>query len=94
MWESTIFHSPLITSWRAQPICAFSWTGISPLRRLRAQAEAEGHDPNVWIENVELIAARKIGRETVRYVRNVFKYYVAYRLSVEESDIRQSISIN
>lgn len=68
--------------------------GPARVQRLRAQAEAEGHDPNVWIENVELIAARKIGRETVRYVRNVFKYYVAYRLSVEESDIRQSISIN
>ena len=58
--------------------------GPARIQRLRNQAAAEGHDPDVWVENVELIAARKIGRETVRYVRNVFKYYVAYRMSSEE----------
>ena len=37
----------------------------------------------MWLDNVEIIAARRIGRETVRYVRNVFKYYVAYQLAAE-----------
>lgn len=64
--------------------------GPARIQGLRRQAAAEGHDPNVWIENVELIAARKIGRETVRYVRNIFKYYVAYRLAIEAAELRQS----
>jgi membrane-bound lytic murein transglycosylase MltF len=65
--------------------------GPARIRRLRKQAAAEGHDPNVWLDNVELIAARKIGRETVRYVRNIFKYYVAYRLAWEDQALRQSL---
>ena len=57
--------------------------GPARVQRLRRMAEAEGYDPNRWVDNVEVIAARKIGRETVRYVRNVFKYYVAYQLAWE-----------
>jgi membrane-bound lytic murein transglycosylase MltF len=68
--------------------------GPARIQRLRSQAAAEGHDPNLWLDNVELIAARKIGRETVRYVRNVFKYYVAYRLAWEDSALRQSLGID
>jgi len=66
--------------------------GPAKIQGLRREAAAEGHDPNVWIENVELIAARKIGRETVRYVRNIFKYYVAYRLAFETGALRQPVS--
>jgi membrane-bound lytic murein transglycosylase MltF len=47
--------------------------GPARIQRLRNQAAAEGHNPIIWLDNVELIAARKIGRETVRYVRNIFK---------------------
>jgi membrane-bound lytic murein transglycosylase MltF len=65
--------------------------GPARIQRLRKQAAAEGHDPNVWLDNVELIAARKIGRETVRYVRNIFKYYVAYRLALEDHELRKSL---
>jgi len=65
--------------------------GPARIQRLRRQAAAEGHDPNVWLDNVELIAARKIGRETVRYVRNIFKYYVAYRLAWEDRELRRSL---
>ena len=68
--------------------------GPARIQRLRNLAAAEGHDPNLWLDNVELIAARKIGRETVRYVRNVFKYYVAYRLAWEDRALRQSLSSN
>ena len=57
--------------------------GPARVRRMQRQAAAEGYDPNRWLDNVEVIAARKIGRETVRYVRNVFKYYVAYQLAWE-----------
>jgi len=68
--------------------------GPARIQRLRNLAAAEGHDPNLWLDNVELIAARKIGRETVRYVRNIFKYYVAYRMAWEDRALRQSLSIN
>jgi membrane-bound lytic murein transglycosylase MltF len=37
-----------------------------------------GLDPNVWFRNVEMVAAREIGRETVDYVSNIYKYYTAY----------------
>jgi len=47
---------------------------------LRKETAKRGLDPNVWFNNVELIAAEKIGRETVTYVSNIYKYYVAYSL--------------
>ena len=40
-----------------------------------------GFNPNVWFDNVERITGERIGRETVHYVSNIFKYYVAYRLA-------------
>ena len=58
--------------------------GPAKVRRLRNRAATEGYDPNRWLDNVEVIAAREIGRETVRYVRNVFKYYVAYQMAWED----------
>jgi len=66
--------------------------GPARIRRLRKQAAAEGYDPNIWLDNVEVVAARKIGRETVNYVRNTFKYYVAYRLAWENQELRGSIT--
>jgi membrane-bound lytic murein transglycosylase MltF len=59
---------------------------INQLRRLAAQ---RGLDPNAWFDNVELIAAEKIGRETVTYVSNIYKYYLAYRMIEEERAERQ-----
>lgn len=46
---------------------------------LRQEASTQGLDPNVWFKNVEVAAAQKIGRETVQYVSNIFKYYLAYQ---------------
>ena len=34
---------------------------------------------------MELVAAKDIGQETVTYVANIYKYYIAYKLAVEES---------
>ena len=64
--------------------------GPARVRQLRGQAAKEGYDPNAWLDNVEVIAARRIGRETVTYVRNVFKYYVAYRLAAQNRQLRMS----
>jgi len=57
--------------------------GPGRVASLRKQAAAEGLDPNKWFNNVELIAAKRIGRETVTYVSNIYKYYLAYQLMLE-----------
>ena len=54
--------------------------GPGRLRQLRREAAKRGLNPNVWFRNVERIASERIGRETVQYVSNIYKYYVAYRL--------------
>ena len=61
--------------------------GPSRIARLRKKAASEGLDPNIWFGNVELIAAKDIGQETVQYVSNIYKYYVAYKLTLEEAHI-------
>jgi membrane-bound lytic murein transglycosylase MltF len=60
--------------------------GPGRMRQLRAEAKRRGLDPNVWFNNVERVAAEKIGRETVQYVSNIYKYYVAYKLAMEEQE--------
>lgn len=59
--------------------------GPRRVRELRRDAEAAGLDRNVWFDNVEHIAAREIGRETVDYVSNIFKYHIAFRLIAKNS---------
>jgi membrane-bound lytic murein transglycosylase MltF len=54
--------------------------GPGRLASLRKEAASQGLDENKWFGNVELIAARRIGRETVTYVSNIYKYYLAYQL--------------
>ena len=50
------------------------------MAQLRKKAELEGYDPNIWFNNVEIIAAREIGSETVTYVSNIYKYYIGYKM--------------
>lgn len=63
--------------------------GPARVRQLRAEAAKRGLNPNVWFDNVERIASERIGRETVTYVSNIFKYYVAYRLAMEQMEERR-----
>jgi membrane-bound lytic murein transglycosylase MltF len=58
------------------------------VKQLRAEAAKKGLDPNVWINNVEVIAAARIGAETVNYVSNIYKYYVAYKLIAVQQEQR------
>jgi membrane-bound lytic murein transglycosylase MltF len=58
--------------------------GPGRVRQLRKEAEKRGLNPNLWFGHVEQIASERIGRETVTYVSNIYKYYVAYRLIAEE----------
>jgi membrane-bound lytic murein transglycosylase MltF len=53
--------------------------GPGRIRRIRSEAEARGYDPNRWFDNVEVVVAEQVGRETVQYVSNIFKYYLSYR---------------
>ena len=62
--------------------------GPSRIRQLRREAERRDLDPNVWFGNVERIVSERIGRETVSYVSNIYKYYLAYRLLSEEDERR------
>ncbi|HXK08432.1 MAG TPA: lytic transglycosylase F [Vicinamibacteria bacterium] len=55
---------------------------------LRKEARAQGLDPDRWFNNVELVAARRIGRETVTYVSNIYKYYLAYQMIVQGQKAR------
>ena len=59
--------------------------GPGNLRKFRAYAKKSGKDPNVWFQNVEYGAARIVGQETVSYVSNIYKYYIAYKLIAERN---------
>jgi membrane-bound lytic murein transglycosylase MltF len=72
----------------------FAWAaynaGPARVRRLREKAAERGFDPNKWFDNVENIAAEEIGRETVDYVANINKYYLAYKLQYQAYRDRQA----
>jgi membrane-bound lytic murein transglycosylase MltF len=63
--------------------------GPARIAGLRRQAGAAGLDSNRWFQNVELLAAREIGRETVDYVSNIYKYYLAQRLLQQRREARE-----
>lgn len=65
---------------------AFASYNAGPARvsQLRREAKARGLDPNLWFDNVERVAAARVGRETVQYVANIYKYYIAYTLAQAE----------
>jgi membrane-bound lytic murein transglycosylase MltF len=65
--------------------------GPAKINRLRKEARKMGLDPNVWFRNVEIVAAKRIGRETVQYVSNIYKYYIAYRLIVDKANIKKEV---
>jgi membrane-bound lytic murein transglycosylase MltF len=58
--------------------------GPNRIRELRKEAAARQLNPDVWFDNVERVASEKIGRETVQYVSNIYKYYIAYTLVQED----------
>ncbi len=63
--------------------------GPNRIARIRKQTAEEGLDPNQWFGNVELVVAKDIGQETVQYVSNIYKYYVAYKLTLEQVPPRE-----
>jgi membrane-bound lytic murein transglycosylase MltF len=63
--------------------------GPGRVRQLRRETAKRGLNPNVWFGNVERLASERIGRETVQYVSNIYKYYIAYRLLLERAQVRE-----
>jgi len=68
-----------------RPLFAFASYNCGPgnVARMRKEAAKRGLDPDKWFNNVEVVTAEKIGIETTTYVRNIYKYYVAYKLMLE-----------
>jgi membrane-bound lytic murein transglycosylase MltF len=87
---NTYFNDPGITPMN-KTLFTFAAYNAGPNRiaRLRKQAEREGFDPNRWFGNVEFVVAKDVGQETVQYVSNIYKYYVAYKMTVEQAQLRK-----
>ena len=62
--------------------------GPGRIRQLRKETEKRGLNPNIWFGNVERVASERIGRETVTYVSNIYKYYITYRLLNDQRERR------
>jgi membrane-bound lytic murein transglycosylase MltF len=63
--------------------------GPNRIRSLRKEAAMRGLNPNLWFDNVERVVSEHVGRETVQYVSNIYKYYIAYTLVQE--DVERSL---
>jgi len=65
--------------------------GPAKVKRLRNKTADMGLNPNVWFNNVEIAASKVIGRETVQYVSNIYKYYIAYRMVTEQREKKRML---
>ena len=90
--RKTYFNDPAIAP---EDRIDFSWAaynaGPTRIRNLRKKAAKRGYDPNRWFNNVEHMASESIGRETVDYVANVNKYYIAYKFALERQERRLNL---
>jgi membrane-bound lytic murein transglycosylase MltF len=68
-----------------RPLFAFASYNCGPgnVTKARKEAQKRGLDPNKWFNNVEIVVAQRVGTQTTTYVRNIYKYYVAYRLMLD-----------
>jgi len=86
------FNEPSIDSFNKTLFTFAAYNaGVGRISKLRKIAKKRGYDPSIWFGNVEYIAAEKIGKETVTYVSNIFKYYVAYTLYKEHHKERNGV---
>jgi membrane-bound lytic murein transglycosylase MltF len=71
-----------------RPLFAFASYNAGPGNnaKMRKLATQRGLNSDKWFNNVEIVVAEKIGQETTTYVRNIYKYYVAYRLTLEAEE--------
>jgi membrane-bound lytic murein transglycosylase MltF len=87
----TTYFSDADFSEGVRPLFAFASYNAGPgnVARMRKEAEKRGLDPNQWFNNVELVVAEKLGMETTTYVRNIYKYYAAYKLTLEAQEVQR-----
>lgn len=90
--EKTYFDDPAIDQVN-KTLFTFASYNAGPNRivRLRKKAAEDGLDPNKWFGNVELEVAKDVGQETVTYVSNIYKYYIAYKLAAERNQELQKL---
>jgi membrane-bound lytic murein transglycosylase MltF len=87
--DSYYAREPMTDMDRALSRSRLTNAGPGRVRQLREVAKQRNLNPNVWFGNVEYVAAEKVGPETVTYVSNIYKYYIAYRLIMESGAARQ-----
>ena len=63
--------------------------GPNRVARLRGETAAHGYNPDLWFNNVERVVATKVGREPVRYVRNIYRYYLSYQIAKQHANRAQ-----
>jgi membrane-bound lytic murein transglycosylase MltF len=63
--------------------------GPARIAGIRRRAAAAGLDPDLWFQHVEVLVSKEIGRETVDYVRNIYKYYLTYNLLEQRQQDRE-----
>lgn len=74
-----------------RPLFAFAAYNAGPgnIAKMRREARRRELDPDKWFNNVEIVVAEKIGAETTTYVRNIYKYYVTYKLTLEMEETQR-----
>lgn len=88
----TYFDDPGLDPLNRALLCFASYNaGPTRISQLRRQAAQRGLNPDIWFDNVERVVAEKVGRETIQYVVNISKYYVAYKL-VEQQDTQREMA--
>ena len=87
---SKYFHDAKLTELDRSLFAFASYNaGAGNISRMRREASRRGLDPDVWFNNVEIVTAEKIGIETTTYVRNIYKYYVSYKLLLDSQEAQK-----
>jgi len=88
------YFSSLDTDTLNKMLFTFAAYNAGPKRimQIRNDARRMKLNPDIWFDNVEIAAAKRIGRETVTYVGNIYKYYIAYRLILDNSGMEEDES--
>ncbi len=86
--SETYFNDEKLDALNRTLLCFAAYNaGPTRIAHLRKKSASEGLDPNQWFGNVELVVAKEVGQETTQYVNNIYKYYVAYKLTLEQQQI-------
>ncbi len=85
------FSAPNIDAWN-RTLLAFAAYNAGPgnIRKMQRLAAARGLHSGKWFDNVERVTGERIGGEPVKYVANIAKYYIAYKMLAEQRAARES----